>query len=167
MEKERKMVINTGIELLGSKKPPLKPTNRRMIPAGSSGVVVMNLAGESLKRHDELMELRNRMARLKSDLGSAMGALSMANQEIERLKKNSSSKVNAALSEQIQSCEEEFKMAMEEVRRLYDENKALKAEVESLKKLNGELSERLESSISTRGKKKKQKSDGSGSPEGV
>lgn len=166
MKKERKMVINTGIELMGSKKPPLKPTNRRMIPTGSSGVVVMNLAGESLKRHDELMELRNRIARLKSDLGSAMDALSMANQEIERLKKNSSSKVNDALSEKVKSCEDELKLAMEEVDRLADENKSLKSEVEYLKKLNGELSEKLESSLSARGKKKRQKADGSDSPEG-
>lgn len=71
------MVVNTVIDLGGSKKPPLSPTNPR--------VVALNLTGEAMRQHQSLMEARAKINVLNSNLASAMASLETANQDIDRL----------------------------------------------------------------------------------
>ncbi len=71
------MVVNTVIDLGGSKKPPLSPTKPR--------VVALNLTGEAMRQHQSLMEARAKINVLNSNLASAMASLETANQDIDRL----------------------------------------------------------------------------------
>lgn len=71
------MVVNTVIDLGGSKKPTLSPTKPR--------VVALNLTGEAMRQHQSLMEARAKINVLNSNLASAMASLETANQDIDRL----------------------------------------------------------------------------------
>ncbi len=71
------MVVNTIIDLGGSKKPPLSPTKPR--------VAALNLSGEAMRQHQSLMEARAKINVLNSNLASAMASLETANQDIDRL----------------------------------------------------------------------------------
>lgn len=71
------MVVNTVIDLGGSKKPPLSPTKPR--------VVALNLTGEAMRQHQSLMEARAKINVLNSNLASAMASLETANRDIDRL----------------------------------------------------------------------------------
>lgn len=71
------MVVNTVIDLGGSKKPPLSPTKQR--------VVALNLTGEAMRQHQSLMEARAKINVLNSNLASAMASLESANKDIDRL----------------------------------------------------------------------------------
>ena len=71
------MVVNTVIDLGGSKKQPLSPTKPR--------VVALNLTGEAMRQHQSLMEARAKINVLNSNLASAMASLESANKDIDRL----------------------------------------------------------------------------------
>lgn len=71
------MLINTVIDLGGSKKPPLSPTKPR--------IVAINHHGEELRQHQRLMEARHKLNYLNSNLEAAMASLESANRDIDRL----------------------------------------------------------------------------------
>lgn len=61
------------------------PNSRPSLSGRRSGPVVVNLSGEAMKRHDRIMEYRNKLNKAEADLYEAMSALSSANSEIDRL----------------------------------------------------------------------------------
>lgn len=71
------MLINTVIDLGGSKKPPLTPTKPR--------IAALNLHGEEMRQHQRLMEARHKINELNSNLEAAMASLESANRDIDRL----------------------------------------------------------------------------------
>jgi chromosome segregation ATPase len=71
------MVIDTVIDIGGSKKVPLSPTKPR--------IVALNLHGEEMRQHQRLMEARHKINELNSNLGAAMASLESANRDIDRL----------------------------------------------------------------------------------
>jgi chromosome segregation ATPase len=79
------MVVNMAMDA-GAEKNPKKPTNRIVGVGNTSGVRVVNMSADSIRRYSELSELRRSSAKYKNDLDAALRALSMANDEITRLK---------------------------------------------------------------------------------
>ena len=139
------MVVNTSFGFGGS-KPPLRPTNRHVAPAGS-GVTVVNLSGEALRKRSEIADLRRKNAELGANLNSAMEALSVANAEIDRLK---------ALTEVIKAMEASEKATKAENQSLKSENESLKADVEALSAVNEKLQARIDKDEKSSKSKKKQ-----------
>lgn len=71
------MVINTVIDVGGSKKPPLSPTKPR--------IVALNLHGEEMRQHEQIMGYRRKVNELNANLSAAMASLESANKDIDRL----------------------------------------------------------------------------------
>jgi chromosome segregation ATPase len=71
------MVIDTEINIGGSKKPPLLPTKPR--------VVAVNLHGDEMRHHEQIMKYRRRVNEINSNLVAAMASLEFANKDIDRL----------------------------------------------------------------------------------
>ena len=135
------MTINTTMDL-GSPTNPKRPTNRIINIAPTKGVTVVNMSGEALRKHSEVIELRRIASKYRKDLNDAMNALSIANLEIERLSKLSSS-VDCMQSE---------------INRLHGENKRLEEENASLKELVVKLGDKIKTlesqSVSPRRRRK-------------
>ena len=72
------MEINAVMEIGGPKKAPLVPTGPRRISS-------VNLSGEAMRQHEQLMAYRNKVNALNSNLSAAMASLESANQDIDRL----------------------------------------------------------------------------------
>ena len=71
------MVIDTVIDIGGSKKAPMSPSKPR--------IMALNLHGEEMRQHQSLMEARAKINVLNSNLASAMASLETANLDIYRL----------------------------------------------------------------------------------
>ena len=71
------MVIDTVIDIGGSKKAPMSPTKPR--------IVALNLHGEAMSQHEQLMKYRRKVNELNANLSAAMASLESANKDIDRL----------------------------------------------------------------------------------
>ena len=79
------MTVNMAMDL-GAQKNPTRPTNRIVNIGRPKGVTVVNMSGEAIRKHREVLELRQMVSKYRKDLEASMNALSIANLEIERLK---------------------------------------------------------------------------------
>jgi len=64
--------------------------NRRVVatkPASRPRPTVINISGEAMRHHEQIVEYRRRVSTLSADLESAVQALSAANEEIAALRK--------------------------------------------------------------------------------
>lgn len=71
------MVVNTVIDLGGTKKDHLSPAKPR--------IAAVNLSGEAMRQHEQLMSYRHKVNELNSYLSAAMSSLESANKDIDRL----------------------------------------------------------------------------------
>ena len=71
------MVIDTVIDIGGSKKPPLSPTKPR--------IAALNLHGDAMRQHEQNKEYRRKVNELNATLAAAMASLESANKDIDRL----------------------------------------------------------------------------------
>lgn len=71
------MVIDTVIDMGGSKKAPMSPTKPR--------IMALNLHGEAMRQHEQLMKYRRKVNELNANLAAAMASLESANKDIDRL----------------------------------------------------------------------------------
>ena len=72
------MVVNTVIDIGGPKKAPVIPSRPRVIEA-------VNLSGDSMRQHEQIMTYRRKVNELNSYLSAAMDSLESANKDIDRL----------------------------------------------------------------------------------
>lgn len=107
------MVVNTVIDMGGSRRIQMRPSTGRINP--------VNLSGDALKNHERAMERHNRDNELKANLDAAMNSLATANADIDRL-----NGVIADLRSQIEMLSGEA----EDVR---NENARLKGEIAKLR----------------------------------